>query len=205
MLSKCYGFIIDTARHSTHIESMKEIVKLEYPRVRGSEIREVLHTWPKQSRVLGHTLIALYGLPHEATQTMFIWHFNGPWKRTVLHKTGATHNIPHPHIDILEQTVDAKIPIDKHDDISSFDGSIIIDRTRGEMTAFCENEHSNVMILNLAHDIAIGTKTVQEATDYMKKYEGPVSAMWPNPYRESLQFTSTILANNPDMVTQEPD
>ncbi|MEO6077471.1 MAG: hypothetical protein ABIP54_01680 [Candidatus Andersenbacteria bacterium] len=145
-------------------------------------------------------------MPHEATQNMLIWHYNGPWKRTILHKEGVRHNIPHPHIDLLEQTVDAKIPANKHDDIVAFDGSIIIDKTRGEMTAFCESEHANILILNLAHDIAIGQKTSKQAREYMNKYEGPIHAMWPNPYKDSLQFTTTVLPYDQDtMITAQPD
>lgn len=184
---------------------MKEIVRMRYQRIDGAQIEALISTWPTSPRNLADALIASYGMPHEATQNMLIWHFNGPWKRTILHKTGSSHNVPHPHTDLLEQTIETRIPVSKHDEIAEFDGSILIDRTRGEMTAFCENERMNTMILNLAHDIAIGTKTPQQAVAYMKKYEGPVGAAWPNPYSKSLQFTSTVQANNPDMVVIQPN
>lgn len=182
------------------------MTRIDTPRIKGSAVLGLVSGWPSPSRKLAGELIRSYGMPHEATQTMLIWHYNGPWKRSVLHRDGVRHNVPHPHIDLLEQTVDALIPDHKHDEISQFDGSVIIDKTRGEMTAFCENEHSNTLILNLAHDIAIGNKTVDEAQEYMDKFEGPIHASWPNPYKESLQFTSRVLPSDVDtMITQQPD
>lgn len=185
---------------------MHGMAKIDFARIQGSAIEDLISKWPSASRTIASDLIHFYGMPHEATQTMLIWHYNGPWKRTVIHREGVRHNIPHAHVDILEQTVDAKIPIHKHNDITSFDGSILIDKTRGEMTAFCESESANTLILNLAHDIAIDTKTPRQAREFLNKFEGPIHANWPNPYKDSLQFTSTILPNNQDtMITQQPD
>ncbi|HSX25254.1 MAG TPA: hypothetical protein VLG69_04780 [Candidatus Andersenbacteria bacterium] len=175
-------------------------------RIRGSAVQDLIRSWPPNSRKLAQALIRSYGMPHEATQSLLVWHYNGLWKRTILHRTGVPHNIPHPHTDLLEQTVDAMIPSDKYNDIIAFDGSILIDKTRGEMTAFCENEEANRLILNLAHDIAIDKTTPKAARTFMNKFEGPIHAHWPNPYRDSLQFTSTVLANNQDtMVTEQPN
>ncbi|MCE9643587.1 MAG: hypothetical protein K8Q97_04750 [Candidatus Andersenbacteria bacterium] len=185
---------------------MHGMTRISNQRIQGSAVLDLVSNWPSASRKLAGELIRSYGMPHEATQTMLIWHYNGPWKQTVLHRDGVRHNVPHPHIDILEQTVDAKIPEQKVDDIVAFDGSVIIDRTRGEMTAFCESEHANILILNLAHDIAIGEKTNEEAREYLDKFEGPIHASWPNPYKESLQFTSRVLPSDVDtMITQQPD
>lgn len=182
------------------------MAKIDFARIQGSTIDDLISQWPSASRKIASDIIRFYDMPHEATQTMLIWHYNGPWKRTIVHRDGVHHNVPHTHIDLLEQTVDAKIPPNKHDDIASFDGSILIDKTRGEMTAFCDSERANILILNLAHDIAINNKTSRQAREFMDKFEGPIQASWPNPYRDSLQFTSTILPNNQDtMITQQPD
>jgi hypothetical protein len=182
------------------------MTRIEVRRIQRSAIEDLVSKWPSPSRKIAESLIASYGMPHEATQNMLIWHYNGPWKRTILHKEGVRHNVPHPHIDLLKQTVDAKIPSNKYDDIIAFDGSIILDKTRGEMSAFCESEHANMLILNLAHDIAIDQKTSKQARDFMNKFEGPIHASWPNPYRDSLQFTSTVLPYDQDtMITAQPD
>ena len=44
-----------------------------------------------------------------------------------------------------------------------FDGSIVVDRTRGEVAARCDSEAANVLGLNMVHELVTGKRTVQEA------------------------------------------
>lgn len=170
-----------------------------------SIITRIISSWPTYSQKVAASLVETYGTPHEATPTMLIWQYNGPWKRTIVHHEGVRHNIPHRHVDILEQTVDAKVLPDSYSEIIKFDGSIIIDRTRGEMTAYCESEHANILLLNLAHDISIGKITAQEAKKVLENSSDFFHSMLPNQYRDSLLFTPTVQTNDPDMVTAEPN
>ncbi len=174
-------------------------------RANRETVEKLLRTWPANSRKLANEMIHTYGMPYEATDTLLIWHYNGPWKRTVVHRNGVQHKVPHNHTDLLEQTVDAKVRPEMFSEVAKFDGSIIIDKTRGEMTAFCESERANTLLLNLAHDICIGNKTAQEARAELLRSSGFFYSQLPNPYRESLLFTSTVETNNPDMVTAEPN
>lgn len=176
-----------------------------YHKVDQAEADRLLRIWPPNSRKLCTDIIEAYGLPHEITETMAIWRYNGSWKRTVVHRNGVRHNIPHAHTDLLEQTVDAKVSPEMFSEIAKFDGSIILDKTRGEMTSYCESERANTLMLNLAHDIIIGMKTAKEAREVLMKSSDFFHSQLPNPYRESLQFTSTIETTNPDMVTAEPN
>ena len=176
-----------------------------YDHVAHASIRKLLKTWPANSRKLATSLIKQYGTPHEATQSMLVWNYNGDWKRTIIHRDGVPHNVPNRHIDILEQTVDAKVRPDSLAEIIQFDGSIYINRTRGEMTAFCESEHANMFLLNLAHDIAIRTKTAKEAQKILSDASGFFHEHLPNNYRDSLLFTTTVQINDQDMVTTQPN
>ncbi len=184
---------------------MHGLTKITFEHVLQSDVQLIIERWPVASRRLAHNLIQKYGMPHEATATMLIWNFNGPWKRTVLHQRGEPHNFPHPHIDLLEQTVEIKAQPELIKKVAEFDGSILINRTRGEMTAYCEDERANMLILNLAYDIAIGTKTPREAQDYMSVCKDPIYSSWPNPYEKELQFTSIVQPDNPEMRTQQPN
>lgn len=127
---------------------------------------EHLGAWPSASRRVAVELVSKYGPPHEITAQALTWHGNGPWKRTVLHRTGAKHNFPLPHEDILEQTVSYRVPDEKVDKLIAYDGSLIVDRTRGELTAHCDSEAQNNIMLNLADDIVTGQRTVDEALGY---------------------------------------
>ena len=92
-----------------------------------------------------------------------IWHHNGPWKRTVLLNQGVPHHFPKPHIDILQQTVEYRIPPAKVNELVEFDGSLVVDRTRGELSARCDSEESNLLAINLAHEIISGKRDVKSA------------------------------------------
>ena len=47
--------------------------------------------------------------------------------------------------------------------LAVFDGSVLVDRTKGEMSARCEGEAANFLALNLADDIVHGRKDVETA------------------------------------------
>ena len=98
-------------------------ITIRYDHVAGAAVNSLIATWPAKSRHLAHSLIETYGTPHEATPSMLIWNYNGNWKHTIVHGDGARHNVPHPHIDILEQTVDAKVQPNIIAEIMKFDGS----------------------------------------------------------------------------------
>src|SRR3989344_4993404 len=123
----------------------------------------VVDNWPTQSRRMAQQLMSWYGLPAEVSESMAIWYNNGPWKRTVVHRDGVSHNFPVAHADILEQTVSYRVPMGSLENLTKFDGSVVVDRTRGELTAECHNEAMNFILLNLAHDIVHGEKTPEEA------------------------------------------
>jgi len=125
-----------------------------------------LSGWPAASRRVAVELVNKYGPPHETTARTLLWHGNGQWKRTVLHRAGAKHNFPLPHEDILEQTINYRVPAEKVGALIAYDGSLVVDHTRGELTAFCDSEAQNHIMLNLADDIVTGQRSVDEALGY---------------------------------------
>jgi hypothetical protein len=150
--------------------------------------REHLAGWPPASRELAEQLIAKYGKPHEVTARALAWHGNGPWKRTVLHRDGVKHNFPLPHEDLLEQTIDYRVPSNKLGDLVSYDGSLVFNRTRGELCAYCENEAQNTLMLNLANDIVTGERTMDEALAYHAQVVRGLQTHVPEAYPQQLKF-----------------
>lgn len=126
-------------------------------------VTRILGTWPDVSRQAATTTINTYGLPHEASATRLIWHNNGPWKRTVIYAEEVAHAFPTPHHDVVEQYIPYRVPVERFNDLAAFDGSVLVDRTKGEMSARCEGEEANFLALNLAHDIVTGRKDVETA------------------------------------------
>lgn len=57
-----------------------------------------------------------------------------------------------------------EVPPAKFDDLAQYDGSVIVERTKGTMSARCDKEEANFLAPNLAHDIVRTNKTVAQAS-----------------------------------------
>ena len=151
-------------------------------------VDEILGAWPDVSREVAATVMERYGPPQEATASLLIWHNNGPWKRTILNRDAVPHDFPMPHPDLLEQFIDYRVPPDSFDELAAYDGSVIVERTKGEISARCDKEEANFLALNLANDIVTGARNVEEArtfyADTMMAFMGGQS----DPYLEGFQF-----------------
>lgn len=152
---------------------------------RGSEI---VQDWPQQSREAAGLVIEKYGEPDEANETQLTWHKPGPWKRIVATRAFFDHNFPAPHIDAVESFIDYRVPVGKFDALAEFDGSVIVERTAGEVSARCHDEQANLLALNLMHDIVTGAKSVEEARDYYAKEFADYRRGKPTPYMQKLRF-----------------
>ncbi|MDZ4807177.1 MAG: hypothetical protein SGI96_02800 [Bacteroidota bacterium] len=156
--------------------------------VTTNEAKEIISGWPAKTQEVATTMMTKYGAPNEVTGTMLVWHNNGPWKKTIIHKEPVQHNFPMPHVDLLEQFVDYSVPADKYDQMALYDGSVVIARTAGEMSARCDKEEANFLALNLANDVATGKKTVEDARMYYARSMKEMMQGKMDPYLQKLHF-----------------
>jgi hypothetical protein len=125
-----------------------------------------LSAWPEGVRRQAAQLITKYGPPSENTSRQITWYDKAPWKRTTLHRDGPQHNFAAPHKDVLEQTVNYKVPLEKVGELAQFNRSVIPSLTRGELTSISDSEELNFLALNVAHDIVRGERTAEQARTY---------------------------------------
>lgn len=151
-------------------------------------VQKNLEGWPKITLAVATDLVTKYGQPNASNARELTWYNNGPWKRTVLYKEELQHNFPYPHKDILEQTVNYRVPLEKIADLVKYDGSLVVDRTRGELTIHCNNEESNTLILNIADDIVKGDRSVEQALAYHAQVIRGVQIGEPQTYPYKLRF-----------------
>jgi len=156
--------------------------------VSATEAKSMISNWPAKTQEVANTTMAKYGAPNAVTGTMLVWNNNGPWKKTIIHKEPVQHNFPMPHLDLLEQFVDYSVPADKYDQLAHYDGSVVIARTVGEMSARCDKEEANFLALNLAHDVATGKKTVEDARMYYARAIKEMMQGKMDPYLQKLHF-----------------
>lgn len=128
-------------------------------------------------------------MPNEATPSRLIWFDNGRWKRTIVWDE-VPHNFPKPHTDVLEQFVDYRVPVDKVSALARYDGSVVVERTKGEVSARCDMEEVNFLALNLMHEIASGGRTVDDARRVYAETATAFMSGKSSPYTDGLQFES---------------
>lgn len=121
---------------------------------------------PEESREAAQLVIDNYGKPDESSDSVLIWNERGPWKRVVAYRDFDSHNFPAPHNDSVESFLQHEVATEKISDLAEFDGSVVVNRTRGELSARCHDEEANFLALNLARDIIEGERTVKEARQY---------------------------------------
>lgn len=157
--------------------------------VMNKSVEDVIENWHEKPKESAKRLLDYYGEPDEYSENQIIWYnTNDGWKRTVLRNEEIPHEFPAHHVDYLEQFIDYRVPIEKHNELALFDGSITVERTKGEMSARCGGTSMNFVAINLAHDIITDNKTVEEArdeyTDLYKKFQEGEK----DPYIEAFQF-----------------
>jgi len=151
-------------------------------------VDDVIQNWMGQPKKLAKEMTDKYGEPDEISANMMIWYNKGPWKRTVLRNEELHHEFPKPHLDSLESVIDYRVPPEKASDLETFDGSVLFDRTKGEMSARCDMEAANMLALNLANDIITGKRNVDDARqEYGKEIQAMMQGQ-PAPLTESLKF-----------------
>lgn len=128
-----------------------------------TDLESHISEWPEASQKAAMEMMDKYGPPAEMTESLLIWHETGPFVRTYVYRETTDHNWPAPHQDVLEQFIHYDVPAESFDELAMYDGSVIAERTRGELSARCHSEFANLIALNLAHDVITGSKSVDEA------------------------------------------
>jgi hypothetical protein len=152
------------------------------------DAQSTVQTWPAESKKAAQKMIQKYGQPDEVTASQLTWLGNGPWKRTIVYKEEVDHRFPAPHKDVLEQFVDYKVPADKFDELAMYDGSVIPERTKGEISARCDMEEANILALNLADEVATGKRSVEDARTFYGEQIMLLKQGKSSPYLSKLRF-----------------
>jgi hypothetical protein len=154
----------------------------------SDDAQSAIQKWPTESKKAAQTMIQKYGQHDEATASQLTWHDNGPWKRTIVYKEEIEHRFPAPHKDVLEQFVDYQVPADKFDELAMYDGSVIAERTKGELSARCDKEEANILALNLADEVVTGKRSVEDARMYYGEQIMLLKQGQSSPYLSKLRF-----------------
>ncbi|MGH8240398.1 MAG: hypothetical protein ACREXP_25735, partial [Steroidobacteraceae bacterium] len=152
-------------------------------------VQKHLAGWPERTQRLAAPLVTHYGPPTDVSERQVTWYGNGPWKRTTLYKAEVPHNFAHVHQDVLEQTIDYRVPIDKLAPLAQFNGSLVVNRTRGELSSISDGEDMNFLALNVADDLVKGDRDVEQAMTYFAQLTRARMIKEAEPDLQRLHFT----------------
>ncbi len=165
--------------------------------------------WSDASKMAVMMMKKQYGEPTAKTADMMMWEKTGQWKKTVVYAKEFKHDFPMPHTDVMQQWIDYKVPQEKFSDLAMFDGSVVCNRTNGEISARCDKEGANFLAINLANDIIKGNKDVKSARDfYATSIKEFINGGKPS-YMQKLQFDvpngNTADCDKPSSIITEDD
>lgn len=166
-------------------------VPRDQPRRGGAQTMnadDVIRNWPQTPQKVAREMMQKYGQPDGVTQNMLIWNNNGPWLQTIVYREEVPHHFPMQHTDCLEQFIAYRMPVDRFDEVASYDGSVVCERTKGVISARCDNENMNYLALNLAHEIATGKRSVEDARQFYAETAMNFKQGQSSPYTEGLRF-----------------
>jgi hypothetical protein len=164
-------------------------------------VERTISRWPRAPQASARRLIEAYGPPDEHSPSTLTWYRTPDgWKRTVLTRHQVPHDFPLHHTDFLEQFIDYRVPLEMYSALAEFDGSVMVERTRGELSARCAGTSMNFAAVNLANDIVCGRRTVAEAREeYVRLYQAVQRGEHPS-YAEAFLFRlSRVDTRDPDV------
>jgi hypothetical protein len=148
----------------------------------------IIASWPQEAKQAAQDTLGKYGQPDGYSSKELIWHSAGPWQKVVVTAMEVQHNFPIAHKDCVMGFINMKVPVDKVGDLAKFDGSICYERTGGIVGAMCDKEEMNFAVLNIAHDIVTGSKSVEEARDQLAKVAMAFKQGTKDPITQGFQF-----------------
>jgi hypothetical protein len=191
--------VVKKAAEELKAEGAASTTLAEQHSVPLDEARTIVGAWPDAPKKTAEVILDHYGPPNEATPTKLFWHGVGPWSRMDITADQAVHNFPTPHTDYITQYVPYTVPPAKAGELLAFDGSVLIDRTTGELGARCDHEAFNILTLNLAVEIIDGRRSVEDARELYAETAAAYVMGRSAPYAERLLFTP------PAQGTADPD
>lgn len=169
----------------------------------GYDVEDVIAKWDEEPRQVAEETMEKYDEPDEVVPSRLIWHHeddDAPWKRTEMYRDPVPHNFPKKHNDYLEQFIDYHVPPHLYDEIATYDGSVMLERTKGVISARCDVEAMNLLAINLTHDIVQGELGVDEAR---RRYAEDAMAFGQG---EEPEYTQDIQFEVPEEDSQrDPD
>lgn len=151
---------------------------------------QLTRNWHADARQAAEQLYRKYGAPAEVSTERIVWRNAGGMRAIEVRNDDVQHNFPFPHQDVVRHTIALSVPPEKVGELAQFSGSLIVDRTKGELSARCNNEQTNLIALNLAHDIVSNRLSADQARSRFSELAQAVQQGQTPRYATGIQFSA---------------
>lgn len=143
--------------------------------------------WPK-SALAARRLIEEHGVPDEVRPERLVWHGRGPWRRTVARNVTPPYVKP-VDLGLVEQSVKLTLTPEQAANLRAFDRRVGYKSGERELAARSDREEVNFLRMNLAHDVAKGLMTPEQARHLYERFLTLENMGKTSPYLSGLRFT----------------
>lgn len=150
-----------------------------------ADAQAIVADWPKPSRFTALAMIERHGQPERGDERALTWFGIYRGLRTVVHRAEDGG-------EPVEQVVRYRVPKEKVEELARFDGRLSVNAKDAELSARTGTQRTNFLVLNLAHEIASGFRTVSEAQAFYERQTQLAEAGKNSRYRDRLIFEEPL-------------
>lgn len=158
---------------------------------------DVIRSWPAESRKPASWLLHVHGEPHQVADGELVWDAIEPWNQIIATREFEHRDWPEPHTASVRSVIRYRVPADRVDAVAELGPSIHVDDERGLVTAIGPDLRTNLLTLNLMHDVVTGTIDAAEAR---RRYAAATTAPVDGTPPEDM-----MTCRFDDLETTEPD
>jgi hypothetical protein len=156
---------------------------------RLSQARATAANWYTYSELVALKLMDEYGPPDQVQSDRLVWHNAGPWAKIAVWDEEDFDYSGVLGPDNLEETLSFSVPPERLKDLEAFSDKLAISADGQELSVRGNSEELNYLTLNLAHEIAQGTKDPAEARLLYGRICQLSQAGKSSPYMQGLRFS----------------
>lgn len=156
----------------------------DWPAQAADKAETIISAWPDLSRRTAEMMIEEHGKPNKVEGDMLTWHGLYRGRKTVVYRTNPD--------GVIEQTVNYRVPEKKVGELELLDKRLKVDRDGSELSAVSDSLRTNFLLLNLAHEVASGFRSLEGAQAFRDKEQRLAISGKESRYREGLIFERPI-------------
>lgn len=124
---------------------------------------DVIRSWPAESREPAGWIVHGHHEPDEVSDEQLVWKHVAPWHQVIATREFESRDWPVPHTASVRSIIRYQVPESAAALVDELALPIDVDRDRGLVTTLGPDLRTNLLTLNLMHDVVTGALTPGDA------------------------------------------